>query len=127
MVSCKDTKLRLFKFDLTLDPNGDGGYLVPNDLEGIEACFSPGVDKISEFELDCLNYGMKIYMPDKSVEKPNLNLSEGAYSFIDNFLIFKELFFVTYETRSYKPTFVCIYTQTTVVEWIRDWALRPQK
>lgn len=24
--------------------NFDGGYLVPNDLQGIEACFSPGVD-----------------------------------------------------------------------------------
>jgi len=24
-------------------PKGDGGYLTPDDFEGIEACFSPGV------------------------------------------------------------------------------------
>jgi hypothetical protein len=71
---------------IRLGPSGDGGYLVPNDLEGIEACFSPGVDKISEFELDCLEHGMKIYMADKSVEKPNLNVSEDKYSFIKKFV-----------------------------------------
>ena len=26
-----------------LGPNGDGGYMVPNDLNDIGACFSPGV------------------------------------------------------------------------------------
>ncbi len=75
------------QFDLIrLGPNGDGGYLVPNDLEGIEACFSPGVDKISEFELDCLKYEMKIYMADKSVEKPELDIPESNYSFIQKFV-----------------------------------------
>ena len=28
----------------------DGGYLVPNDLEGIQYCFSPGVSNKSSFE-----------------------------------------------------------------------------
>lgn len=46
----------------------DGGYLVPNDLDGIEACFSPGVGAKSKFEEDCLNYGMKTYLADASVE-----------------------------------------------------------
>ncbi|MHC1736813.1 MAG: hypothetical protein AB9882_02245 [Ignavibacteriaceae bacterium] len=71
---------------IRLGPNGDGGYLVPNDLDGIEACFSPGVDIISEFELDCLEHGMKVYMADKSVEKPNLNISEDKYDFIKKFV-----------------------------------------
>lgn len=35
---------------IRLGPNGDGGYLVPDDLTGIEACFSPGVCATSEFE-----------------------------------------------------------------------------
>ena len=26
--------------------DGDGSYLVPDDLEGITACFSPGVNRI---------------------------------------------------------------------------------
>ena len=48
----------------------DGGYLVPNDLEGIEACFSPGVDQISKFEQECAERGMKVFMADASVDKP---------------------------------------------------------
>ena len=30
--------------------NEDGGYLVPDDLEGIEYCFSPGVSTTVDFE-----------------------------------------------------------------------------
>jgi hypothetical protein len=71
---------------IRLGPNGDGGYLTPNDLEGIEACFSPGVDKISGFELDCLKYKMKVFMADKSVEMPNLDISEEEYNFIKKFV-----------------------------------------
>lgn len=67
---------------IRIGPKGDGGYLVPNDLEGIAACFSPGVNTISGFEFDCINYGMQVYMADKTVEKPNLNLPEDKYSFI---------------------------------------------
>lgn len=29
----------------------DGGYWIPDDLEGIQAVFSPGVGNLSEFEL----------------------------------------------------------------------------
>jgi hypothetical protein len=76
------TNFELIRFG----PDGDGGYLVPGDLQGIEACFSPGVDTISEFELECLKYGMKIFMADKSVEKPNLEISENKYSFLKKFI-----------------------------------------
>ena len=55
---------------IRLGPKGDGGYLVPNDLEGIEACFSPGVCEVSDFEKDCADIGMKVFMADKSVDKP---------------------------------------------------------
>jgi hypothetical protein len=41
------------KYDLIrLGGPHDGGYLVPNGLVGIQACFSPGVSKVSNFELD---------------------------------------------------------------------------
>ena len=36
-----------------LGESGDGGYLLPNDFYGIEACFSPGVGSLSSFEKDC--------------------------------------------------------------------------
>lgn len=54
---------------IRLGPKGDGGYLVPDDLAGIKACFSPGVGSISGFESDCANMGMNVFMADKSVEK----------------------------------------------------------
>jgi len=55
---------------IRLGPVGDGGYLVPNDLEGIEACFSPGVEEISGFEKECAERDMDVYMADLTVEKP---------------------------------------------------------
>jgi hypothetical protein len=45
----------------------DGAYLVPDDLEGISACFSPGVNNIKEFEDELsLRYGLKCHMCDFS-------------------------------------------------------------
>lgn len=55
---------------IRLGPSGDGGYLVPDDLEDIEACLSPGVALVSGFERDCAALGMKIFMADKSVDGP---------------------------------------------------------
>lgn len=33
-----------------IGPNGDGGYVLPDDFEGINYCFSPGSDLLWEFE-----------------------------------------------------------------------------
>jgi len=57
---------------LRLGPKGDGGYLVPDDLIGIEACFSPGVGQLSGFEEECLKRDMKVFMADNSVDSPAL-------------------------------------------------------
>lgn len=62
-ISCEKKLIRL-------GPNTDGGYLVPDDFEGIEACFSPGVDTVSGFENDCAELGMKVFLADKSVDGP---------------------------------------------------------
>lgn len=51
-------------------PDGDGGYLVPDDLQNIGACFSPGVSSISGFEKECAERGIKVFLADKSVESP---------------------------------------------------------
>jgi len=51
-------------------PNSDGGYLLPDDLQGIEACFSPGVSFVSGFEKECADRGIKVFLADKSVESP---------------------------------------------------------
>jgi hypothetical protein len=55
---------------IRLGPNGDGGYLLPDDLDGVHACFSPGVSLISGFERDCAERGMKVFLADGSVEGP---------------------------------------------------------
>jgi hypothetical protein len=55
---------------IRLGPDGDGGYLVPDDLTGIQACFSPGVSDESGFERDCADRGMSVYLADASVNAP---------------------------------------------------------
>ena len=55
---------------IRLGPDSDGGYLVPDDLAGIKACFSPGVAQVSGFERDCANLGMQVFLADRSVENP---------------------------------------------------------
>lgn len=46
----------------------DGGYLVPDDLEGIAACFSPGVDYTATFERDLVDRGIPCFLSDRSVD-----------------------------------------------------------
>ena len=47
----------------------DGGYLVPDDLEGIVACFSPGTDQVVEFEKYFFSQGVRCYLADASVSE----------------------------------------------------------
>jgi hypothetical protein len=65
-------KLRPYQspFDLIrLGCDGDGGYLLPNDLEGVVSCFSPGVDNQASFEKDLLEkYGIGSHLADYSVD-----------------------------------------------------------
>lgn len=49
---------------------GDGGYLLPDDLAGIGACFSPGVANNSNFELAMAERGIPSFMADFSVDGP---------------------------------------------------------
>ena len=55
---------------IRLGGEADGGYLVPDDLEDISACFSPGVGNTSAFDLDIANKGIRVFMADASVEGP---------------------------------------------------------
>jgi hypothetical protein len=49
---------------------GDGGYLIPDDLEGVRHCFSPGVSNSSAFESDLASRGIESFMADYSVDGP---------------------------------------------------------
>lgn len=48
----------------------DGGYLVPDDFDGVSACFSPGVSEIATFESELAAQGIKSFMADFSVNAP---------------------------------------------------------
>lgn len=53
--------------------NGDGGYLVPDDLAGLTALFSPGVDQLADFEADFAARGVPCFLADHSVEAPPIS------------------------------------------------------
>lgn len=69
---------------IRIGPDGDGGYLMPDDLGGIAACFSPGTNNYKGFE-DRLarDYGIKSFMCDRSsdVEKFRTPLIDGMQFF----------------------------------------------
>lgn len=74
---------------------GDGGYLVPDDFDGIDECFSPGVSVIADFEKELVAQGMLCHLADFSVDRPpfdhNLIDFEKKFLGIDNDEIFIRL------------------------------------
>lgn len=48
--------------------SSDGGYLVPDNLSGIDALYSPGVANNSNFEFTLAEKGIKCYLIDYSVD-----------------------------------------------------------
>lgn len=74
---------------IRIGPNADGGYLVPDDLHGVTACFSPGVSNRKDFE-DHLTraFGIKCHLTDYSsdVEKLCTPLIDGMQTFRKSWL-----------------------------------------
>jgi Methyltransferase FkbM domain len=56
-----------------IGPAGDGGYLLPGDLDGVIACVSPGVSTESRFDLAIAERGIPVHMADASVDGPSLS------------------------------------------------------
>jgi hypothetical protein len=59
--------------------NGDGGYLVPDDLEGIEYCFSPGVGTTTNFESHLATLKIRSFLADYSVDSPPIRRPEFTF------------------------------------------------
>ena len=58
----------------------DGGYLSPDDLGGISACFSPGVELNLSFELDLLQKTViGSHLADYSVDGPPANFQPKSF------------------------------------------------
>jgi methyltransferase FkbM-like protein len=48
----------------------DGGYVIPDDLQGVGSCFSAGVGTVASFEADLLARGIRPFLVDGSVDGP---------------------------------------------------------
>jgi|LakMenEpi03Aug12_release.lakeMendotaPanAssembly.Ray.scaffolds.fasta_scaffold414721_2 hypothetical protein len=65
----------------------DGAYLVPDDLQGIRACFSPGTDNKTGFETELAKrFSIPSMMCDGSVQRESLQLLEGMHTFENRWL-----------------------------------------
>lgn len=61
---------------------GDGAYLIPDHLEGIEACFSPGVASCTALEQELADrHGIPSFLCDASVQPENLQLDPALHVF----------------------------------------------
>ncbi|MGB6492026.1 MAG: FkbM family methyltransferase [Methylovirgula sp.] len=67
-------------------PIGDGGYLMPDDLEGVKAIVSPGVSTEVGFDYEMANLGIDVYMADASVAGPPIQHERFHFSakFLDS-------------------------------------------
>lgn len=65
-------------------PPGDGGYLAPDDLDGVIACISPGVSTESRFDQEIGDRGIDVYMADASVDGPPI--AHPRFHFTKKFL-----------------------------------------
>jgi hypothetical protein len=75
----RDLASRLVPHDLgvplrRLGASGDGGYLIPDDLDGVQHCFSPGVADTADFEDDLYDLGIPSSLADYSVDGPPTSL-----------------------------------------------------
>lgn len=74
---------------LRIGGQGDGAYLLPDDLEGIAACFSPGVNNFKNFEDELLSrYDIASHMCDFSSDLALFRtpLVAGRQTFIKKWL-----------------------------------------
>lgn len=62
---------------------GDGAYLVPDDLGSIDACFSPGISNLINFEQELADrYSITSYMCDASVNASQLEVNRTFHHFV---------------------------------------------
>ncbi len=102
--------------------DGDGGYLLPDNLKDVSFCFSPGVSTVALFEEEISEkYGIKSYMADASVEKSPID--NDNFTFIPKFLGSKsENNFITLSDWIND----CIGDDKSkkILQWISKWRVR---
>lgn len=56
---------------IRIGPAHDGGYLLPDDFNGVHNAYSPGVGLSSDFELHLAQKGIRSFIADASVSSPS--------------------------------------------------------
>ena len=70
-------KVKDLGFDLIrVGSKNDGGYLIPDIINEIDYCFSPGVGNIYEFEKELRKKNIGLFLIDGSVEKENIKIDK---------------------------------------------------
>lgn len=65
--------------------HGDGGYLLPDILDDVTCCFSPGVSTTATFETSISeSHGIRSFLADASVDAPPVE--DGNFEFDKKFL-----------------------------------------
>ena len=64
---------------------GDSGYLIPNDLAGVEMCISPGMGNVGGFEIELLDYEIKSMLIDKDESGKPTQLPKSS-TFVNKFV-----------------------------------------
>jgi hypothetical protein len=93
--------------------NEDGGYLIPDDLEGIEYCFSPGVSILSEFENELADRKIRSFLADYSVDSPTITRPEFIFDKKFLGLIDNEQFFTL---ATWKDKYLKNYTGDLILQ-----------
>jgi len=57
----------------------DGGYLIPDDLGGIEYCLSPGVSGVADFESHLATRNISSFLADYSVSAPPIQKPQFTF------------------------------------------------
>jgi len=76
-VSCEDALV-------WVGPKMDGGYIVPDILNTIQRCFSPGVNDQTGFKEEFISNGIMCHMADASVDDPKIE--SDLYTFDRKFI-----------------------------------------
>jgi hypothetical protein len=72
---------------IRLGGDGDGAYLLPDDLDGIDACFSPGVADCITLERElAAQHGIPCHLCDGSVDGQGLDLDPELHHFQQRWL-----------------------------------------
>jgi hypothetical protein len=86
----KDLRPMTTQFNLVrIGEGSDGSYLLPDDLEGIFACFSPGVGSSTKFEENLLDFDIPSFLLDGSISRlpreiPGLSFESKYLGEFDN-------------------------------------------